>query len=250
MAAFKNGTGAKAWMNGIRKLIQDAYPNWANMSREERVAAAKAWRENMSPESRAVLDADYQNYKRIMAAQPQQPQPPTPQPTQPIAPAAPQQQAGIRPAASVMPATTTREEAAAYYGAKGYNGDYAQNKYGQWAPADPEWRHTHNPDGSRRPGIRPGIYGSSPAEIAQGSWKAREAAAENAQKIEDRWQAAENASAARQRTPGQPYVAGGSFSNDGRTNGELYNRWRMRGSTSGIRPTAEARWGHMTGQNL
>ncbi len=244
-ALFQDFNEAQEWRKNIANQIQAANPNWANMSREQRHEAANSWLTRLPAVQRAVVDANFQAYKQMRAAQtpqqgapaPTQGQPPPTQqpPRQPPAPAAQQPQAGIRPGIRGMP--WTEEGAKAQYGGRGYTGAYAQNKLGQWGPADPEWRHAHNPDGTRRPGIRPGVYGSSPAQIREAGIARHEAQANAAQATEDRWQAAENAAAARQRTPGQPYVAGGSFSADGRTNGEVYDQWRKRGSVSGIRRT-------------
>ena len=134
MAIFQDYAGAQEWEKGIINQISSRYPNWRDMSPEQKQAAAREWRDGLKPEELAEFQQARQERNDLKARQ--------------QLAAAPQ--AGIRPR---LP--STQEEAAKFYGAKGYNGEYAQNKYGQWAPADAEYRQRHTPDGNLRPGIAP-----------------------------------------------------------------------------------------------
>ncbi|MBQ9344072.1 MAG: hypothetical protein IJP66_01970 [Kiritimatiellae bacterium] len=144
MAFFNDWNAAQEWEKGVINEIIDATPGWAAMDKAQKNAAASAWLASKTPEEQAQFRQQLNERNTLRAQQPQTPQQPATVP-----------QAGIRPR---LP--STQEEAAKFYGAKGYGGEYMQNKYGQWIPADAEYRQRHTPSG----GLRPGVAPRTPAE--------------------------------------------------------------------------------------
>lgn len=226
MAIFQDYAAAQEWEKGIVNQIREANPNWNTMDKAQKQAAAQAWLASRTPEQRAQFQSarSERNALRAQHLQSQQPAPqqaqPPPPPAQPASPAATQQhQAGIRPPA--QPGG----------GLMGGGGRPLPQGGIRPAPEGAGWFRMSSPEAIR---AASGARAAENRELAEA--EARRRAAGSAATTA-RWQAAENAAAARQRDPGKPYVAGGSFSADGRTNGEVYDQWRKRGSVSGIRRT-------------